>query len=211
MITIPIAVPIWAMEGQAVFKNYALWCALAISVSTCGLASAQIRNPRPLSNTGGFAGDELRSIYRGSIGTGYSASELNRQTLSRSSARIPNVGQASARGNRLDTGLGGFGNSRKPYANYSAAPTVSPYLNLFREDLDGQSDFNYQTLVQPQLRQQALNERQQQENFELSRRLQSISAQNDFNPAGSTNQPPTGHQTVFMNYSHYYPQPARRR
>ena len=28
-------------------------------------------------------------------------------------------------------------------------PTVSPYLNLFREDFDGGGDFNYQTLVRP--------------------------------------------------------------
>jgi hypothetical protein len=84
---------------------------------------------------------------------------------------------------------------------------------LFREDLDGQSDLNYQTLVQPQLRQQAINERQQRESLEMAQRLQSIGAQSDFNPAGSTSQPPTGHQTVFQYYGHYYPalQQQRRR
>jgi len=105
-----------------------------------------------------------------------------------------------------------FGNP-KPFGNYSPAPTVSPYLNLFREDLGGQSDLNYQTLVRPQLRQQAINDRQQRESMEMARRLQSIGAQSDFNPAGSTTQPPTGHQTVFMYYGHYYPtmQQGRRR
>jgi hypothetical protein len=111
----------------------------------------------------------------------------------------------------LDTGLGAYSNSNKPYANYSPAPTVSPYLNLFREDLDGQSDFNYQTLVQPQLRQQAINERLQRESLDQTRRLQSIGAQSDFNPAGSTSQPPTGHQTVFMYYGHYYPALGQQR
>jgi len=195
-------------------KNYVLGCALAVGLSTCGVAFAQssvFGNPKPLSDTGGYAAEQMRSIYRGSIGTGYSVDTLNKQSLNRATARIPNVGQASAPGSRLDTGLGGFGSTNKPYSNYSAAPTVSPYLNLFREDLDGQSDLNYQTLVQPQLRQQAVNERMQRENFDLTRRLQSISAQSDYNPSGSTSQPPTGHQTVFMYYGHYYPQPARRR
>lgn len=88
---------------------------------------------------------------------------------------------------------------------------MSPYLNLFREDLDGQSDFNYQTLVRPQLQQQAVNERMQREATEFNRRLQALGAQSDFNPAGSVSMPPTGHQTVFMYYGHYYPQMQRRR
>jgi hypothetical protein len=195
-------------------KNFVLASALLIGVSIGGFAMAQapvFGNPKPLSNTGGYAAQEMRSVYRSAIGTGYSANTLNQLSLNRATARIPNVGQASAPGSRLDTGLGGFGNSSKPYANYSPAPTVSPYLNLFREDLDGQSDLNYQTLVQPQLRQQAINERQQRENFDLTRRLQSIAAQSDYNPAGSTSQPPTGHQTVFMYYGHYYPALGQQR
>jgi len=196
------------------FKNQAFGLALMISVSSGGLAFGQgapFGNPRPLSETGGYAAEQLRSIYRGAIGTGYSVDTLNKQSLNRATARVPNVGQASAPGSRIDSGLGGGLAGSKPFSNYSAAPTVSPYLNLFREDLDGQSDLNYQTLVQPQLRQQAVNERQQREAFDLSRRLQAIAAQSDYNPAGSTSQPPTGHNTVFMYYGHYYPQPARRR
>ena len=197
-------------------NKFALWCGFAVVASTSGVVAAQSQvfgNPRPLSETGGYAAHEFRSIYRGGVGTGYSVGTLNMQTLNRATARVPNVGQASARGSRLDTGLGSFGNLNKPYANFSPAPTVSPYLNLFREDLDGQSDFNYQTLVRPQLRQQELNDRLQQQTMEVARRLQSIGAQSDFNPAGSTAQPPTGHQTVFQYYGHYYPamQQGRRR
>jgi hypothetical protein len=187
--------------------------ALVVACSS-GLAAAQnapFGNPTPLSETGGYAAQQMRGIYRSAIGTGYSVNTLNQQQLSRATARIPNVGQASAPGARLDTGLGSFGNLNKPYANYSPAPTVSPYLNLFREDLDGQSDLNYQTLVRPQLNQQAFNDRLQRESFDLARRLQSISAQSDFNPSGNVNQPPTGHQTVFMYYGHYYPQAGGRR
>jgi hypothetical protein len=191
-------------------NRIANWCAFIIGVASCGVAAAQ-GNPKPLSESGGYAATEMNRIYRQSLGTGYSVGTLNRQTLSRNTAQIPNVGQSSAPGSRLDTGLGSFGNLNKPFGSYSPAPTVSPYLNLFREDLDGQSDLNYQTLVQPQLRQQAINERQQRESMEMSQRLQSIGAQSDFNPAGSTSQPPTGHQTVFQYYGHYYPALNQRR
>jgi hypothetical protein len=168
-------------------------------------------NPKPLSETGGNASREMRSIYRGAIGTGYSVDSLSKQTLNRGVARVPNVGQASAPGSRIDSGIGSFANVNKPFGSYSPAPTVSPYLNLFREDLDGQSDLNYQTLVRPQLRQQEFNDRVQRENMEMARRLQSIGAQSDFNPAGSQSQPPTGHQTVFQYYGHYYPAMQQRR
>jgi hypothetical protein len=205
------------MEDRAMVNKFALFCAFAIAVLDANLASAQnvpFGNPKPLSSVGGNAAREMRSIYRTAIGTGYSVDSLNQLTMNRATARIPDVGQASARGSRIDTGLASFGgNLNKPFGNYSPAPTVSPYLNLFREDLDGQSDFNYQTLVRPQLRQQELNDRLQRENFEMARRLQAIGAQSDFNPAGSTSQPPTGHQTVFQYYGHYYPglQQGRRR
>jgi hypothetical protein len=189
--------------------------ALAVSMSLGGLTLAQSQpfgEAKPLSDVGGNAGREMRSIYRSAIGTNYSVDTLTNYVLRNSTARVPNVGQSSARGARLDIGLSGSGMSSKPFSNYSPAPTVSPYLNLFREDLDGQSDFNYQTLVRPQLQQQAFNERVQRENFDLNRRLQSIAAQADFNPQGSQNQPPTGHQTVFGYYGHYYPAlNARRR
>jgi hypothetical protein len=195
-------------------KRIAIWCAFACGALSCGIAAAQSQvygNPKPLSGTGGNASREMKQIYRSAIGTGYSVDSLTQQTLSRGVARIPDVGQASARGSRIDTGLGSYGSPNKPFANYSPAPTVSPYLNLFREDLDGESDLNYQTLVQPQLRQQAINDRQQRESMEMSSRLQSLGAQSDFNPAGSTNQPPTGHQTIFQYYGHYYPALQQRR
>jgi hypothetical protein len=192
---------------------------MLMGLSIAGMASAQgvpFGNPKPLSETGGYAAQQLRSIYRSAIGTNYNIDSLNRNTLNRGLARVPNVGQSTAQGSRLDTGLGALGPSAfgsKPFAGYTPAPTVSPYLNLFREDLDGQSDLNYQTLVRPQLQQQATNERLQREALELNSRLQAISAQADFNPGGSKTQPPTGHQTVFMYFGHYYPgmQQQRRR
>jgi hypothetical protein len=195
-------------------KHFALCSAFAVSVSWCGLGAAQgvpFGNPKPLSGTGGYAASELRSIYRSAVGTNYSVDTLNRNTIARGVARVPNVGQASAPGSRLDTGLGNYGRANRPFEGFSPAPTISPYLNLFREDLDGQSDLNYQTLVRPQLQQQATNERLQRETLDLNRRLQSMAAQPDFNPAGSQSMPATGHQTVFMYHGHYYPQLQQRR
>jgi hypothetical protein len=197
-------------------KNYFMsFCAFVLGLvvtSTTLAQSGVFGNPKPLSNPGGYATQEMRRIYRDSVGTGYSTDTLNQQTLSRATARVPNVGQSTIPVTRVASGLGTPVRTSKPYANYSPSPTVSPYLNLFREDLDGQGDFNYQTLVRPQLQQQAFNERLQREATEFNQRLQSIAAQSDFNPAGNVNQPPTGHQTVFMYYGRYYPQlNARRR
>jgi hypothetical protein len=106
-------------------------------------------------------------------------------------------------------GGGGGGGGNKPFSNVSAQPTVSPYLNLFRNDLDGQANFNYQTLVQPQLQQQRINNQLQRQDTTASRRLQSIAAQADFNPAGSKEESPTGHQTVYNYTGHYFP-PVKR-
>ena len=85
---------------------------------------------------------------------------------------------------------------------------MSPYLNLFRTDLQGGGNFNYSTLVQPQLQQQQLNQQMERQNSQTNRRLQSIAAQSDYNAQGSKDQYPTGHQTVFNYMGHYY-QPAQ--
>lgn len=188
-------------------------CLVGFGLLSCSVAVGQapIRgNPTPLSDTGGSAARELRSIYRSGIGTGYSVSTLNQFALNNARAQVPNVGQATARGSRLDTGFG-LPNTNKPFSTFSPSPTVSPYLNLFREDLDGNSDLNYQTLVRPMLQQQELNQQLQRQNYAIAQRLQQIAAQGDYNAQGSESQPPTGHQTVFMYYGHYYPALGQRR
>jgi len=101
------------------------------------------------------------------------------------------------------------GGGSKPFSNYSSQPTVSPYLNLFRNDLNGQSDLNYQTLVRPQLQQQQVNSQLQKQDLQAARKLQSIAAQADFNPSGSRDEFPTGHQTAFSYLGHYFPAPVR--
>jgi len=98
----------------------------------------------------------------------------------------------------------------KPFSGVTPSPTVSPYLNLFREDLSGNGDLNYQTLVRPQLEQQRVNAQVQRQNLEMTRRVQSLSARSDYNPQGNQNQYPTGHPTVFNYHGRYYPSARRR-
>jgi hypothetical protein len=148
----------------------------------------------------------MGNIYRQDVGSGYTASSIVRSTLINSQVRAPYAGSgpAAIRGPRIGLGIGASAAS-KPFSNYTPPPTVSPYLNLFREERDGSSDFNYQTLVRPLLQQQQFNQQVERQATELARRMQSMAAQSDFNPQGSTTQVPTGHQSVFMYYHHYYP------
>jgi hypothetical protein len=106
---------------------------------------------------------------------------------------------------RLGLGVNTATRSSKPFSSVQSAPTVSPYLNLFRTDLQGGGNFNYSTLVQPQLQQQQLNQQLERQNQQTNRRLQSIAAQADYNYQGAKDQYPTGHQTTFGYTGHYYP------
>jgi hypothetical protein len=78
---------------------------------------------------------------------------------------------------------------------------------LFRTDLNTGSNFNYSTLVAPQLQQQQVNQQLQGQTLQANRRLQALAAQPNLNPQGSQDQYPTGHQTVFNYMGHYYPTP----
>jgi hypothetical protein len=186
-----------------------LWLVSVIGValaSFSNLALGQVTGLSPGQGAGGYASRDLGQIYRQGVGTGYSGGSLNQIALNNARARVPNVGQASATGSGGRLGLGVGGSSPvKPFSNYSPAPTVSPYMNLFREDLDGNSDFNYQTLVRPLLQQQQFNQQLQKQTLDNAQRLQQISAQADFKPQGNENQAPTGHQTVFQYHGHFYP------
>ncbi len=162
----------------------------------------------------GNTGQQLRSSHRANVDQGYAVRRPSSITLPQGQARVP-YGQSSFGQPRQRAASIGSGTGRspfaKPFSSISASPTVSPYLNLFREGLGESDDFNYQTLVRPQLQQQQLNQQLQRQNLELSRRLQAISAQGAFqNRAGAENLSPTGHRTVFGNHSHYYPSAAPR-
>ena len=111
---------------------------------------------------------------------------------------------------------GGFGGEagaaiEKPFSHASHRPTVSPYLNLLREDLTDETIPNYHTLVRPQLEQIQFQQSQQRQNDLVYRQLQQIQAQAGFNPQGSQVMLPTGHVTTYQFLGSYYPALASRR
>ncbi len=89
-----------------------------------------------------------------------------------------------------------------------ATPTISPYLNLLRQDTGPVP--NYYSLVRPQLQQQAVNDQQQGFNQRQQQtnllQQQEITAVNkglvELRPAPIR---ATGTAGGFMNRSHYYP------
>ena len=79
-------------------------------------------------------------------------------------------------------------------------PTVSPYLNLLRDDR-GVGLPNYQALVKPRLEQR---ERERRQRANMNRMQQQVNTmQSDLRREAPIHT--TGHPTRFMNYSHYYP------
>ena len=190
-----------------------LGCAISAFVIAGGSAAfGQDAGLKARGGAGSTATNELRNIYNNDVGQGYTTQSLNQISLANARAQVRNYGQASFnQPSRPVQSLAPTG-APKPFASVSSAPTVSPYLNLFREDLNGTGDLNYQTLVRPQLQQLATNQSFQRQNNELAQRVQSISAQGAFqNPAGSESQYPTGHQTLFNYHGRYYPGLQQRR
>lgn len=96
---------------------------------------------------------------------------------------------------------------QKPYDHLQRTPTISPYLNLERDDNSASVATNYHTLVRPQLQQQATNRRQQRELQQLGRELQHYEAQLPTAPGGSDSIRSTGHSVRFLNYLQFYGQP----
>ena len=169
----------------------------------------------PYSGIPGYSSavSQLTNLYN-QAARGSSSSSLNQLALRNAQAIMANTQpQPSSMGAaRIGLGLDSASGS-KPFSNYSPAPTVSPYLNLFRTDTNGFNQFNYSTLVQPMLQQQQLNQQIEQRQYQVARRLNSIAAQSEYNPQGSKDLYPTGHQTVFKYTGHYFPaaHPRQRR
>ena len=91
----------------------------------------------------------------------------------------------------------------KPFAAASNGPTVSPYLNLYREE-DFDSAPNYYAFVRPQMEQLEANERQQSELLRLNRQVQRMSY--GTSAAGTTPAatPSTGHRVRFGDTAQFY-------
>lgn len=83
-------------------------------------------------------------------------------------------------------------------------PTVSPYLNLLRNDFGPLP--NYYSLVRPQLNQQAFDNQisaATKQNSIAVQRLSTLSTESQGRSA-------TGTDSVYSNYSHYYRHPLRK-
>jgi hypothetical protein len=185
---------------------------LAIAMSGASLAFGQYSFPaintnpvNPFNQMSGYAGNQMRDLYSSTLSSNQVALR-NAQTLLLNTQNQP-AGMSTA--GRIGLGNTTSYSDAKPFSNYSAGPAVSPYLNLFRVDLSGNNALNYSTLVEPELRQQQLNQQQQRQNMQTTRRLQAIAAQADYNPQGDKNEIPTGHQTVYQYTGHYYAVPQR--
>lgn len=203
------------------------WWMIAVVVGAMAwgesaVAQMGMYNPLPETGTSGYTARTMYNIYRQDIGDNYSVGRIIKNNYSNTQARVPYVGQAG-----VDSGMVGnevnpssltgvptasnfAGRPSKPFAAHRPSSTVSPWMNMFRDDLSGNGDLNYQTLVQPQLQQQQINRQLERQNLALGQRVQAVSAQSAYQPQGSTQIYPTGHPTAFMNYMHYYPTPRGR-
>ena len=96
-------------------------------------------------------------------------------------------------------------NASRPFANIRHRPTVSPFVNLARSDLDFELGVpTYQSTVRPQLDQIDFNQRQSFEMQQINEQIRQIEARTAFQPQGSTTIRPTGHVSYFFNYSTYF-------
>ncbi|MEX0937915.1 MAG: hypothetical protein WDZ59_08630 [Pirellulales bacterium] len=135
----------------------------------------------------------------------------NDNTLQRYRPRVPQTPQTPQApqsrgvGGRYLSDLGNTAPSvQKPFVNVEPRPTVSPYVNLGRDNEDLTLP-TYQTLVRPFVQQREINERQQLEIQQLNRQFNN--ARTDFQlqqQLGAGGLRPTGHQVRFMNLAPYY-------
>jgi hypothetical protein len=172
----------------------------------CGAESAWAQ-----IDTTSYGAREIGRLRNQAVGN-YSVDRTIRDILGSSQVRGLSGATQSSISSRSFSDLGLSSRpASKPFSTVAPSPTVSPYMNLFREDISGESDLNYQTLVRPQLDQQRINAQVQRQNMELARRVQSLSARSDFgNPQGSDKQYPTGHPTSFNYLGSFYPSMSRR-
>jgi hypothetical protein len=100
------------------------------------------------------------------------------------------------------TGYPSVRSQAKPFqSGYSPQGTISPYMNLFRDE-DATELPNYYMFVRPQMEQQSINRNQQAELSRLHRQVQTVGTTRTTGFSGSAT--PTGHGTRFLNTAQYY-------
>ena len=90
----------------------------------------------------------------------------------------------------------------KPFTEAAQRPTVSPYLNLYREQ-DAESLPNYFAFVRPQLQQQRASRRQQAELHRLRGQIQRVSY-DAAQPGTYGAMPATGHRARYLDTAQFY-------
>lgn len=92
---------------------------------------------------------------------------------------------------------------RKPYEGAVDSPTLSPYLNLFRED-HNQYLPNYHAFVRPAQVQQTRNLQQRRELLNLRQQTQAMAVPPPVGNPGGLARPTAGYGTRFMNTGQFY-------
>jgi hypothetical protein len=92
----------------------------------------------------------------------------------------------------------------KPFEHVDRDPTVSPYLNLDRDDDDQQVVPNYFTLVRPQLEQIQTNRLQQHEILQLRGQVQGMTTMGGAPQSATYRAPGSGSPARFMDTAQFY-------
>ncbi|RIK77456.1 MAG: hypothetical protein DCC67_12680 [Planctomycetota bacterium] len=153
---------------------------------------------------------QVSAIMQRNSASAYSASQIQNSIINRA---LPRYGTPTNY-NRglLSNAFSTRQQPQRPFSNVQRGTNVTPYIGLLSENPFNSPTTNYFALVRPQLEQQRMNERIQQQNIAMQRRLNDIAAMAPYDPSGSERMAPTGHAAVFMNFGGYYPQvaPSRR-
>jgi hypothetical protein len=92
----------------------------------------------------------------------------------------------------------------KPFETIHREPTVSPYLNLHREEQEDESAPNYFVFVRPQMEQLDANRMQQREIQQLRGQLNSMSSTIAAPSYQATGTPGTGTAARYMDTAQFY-------
>jgi hypothetical protein len=92
----------------------------------------------------------------------------------------------------------------KPFETIYREPTISPYLNLERDEDDAQGAPNYHTFVRPYQQQIETNRLQQRELQRLRGQVQGLSTTVATPQQGDASLPATGTSSRFMDTAQFY-------
>lgn len=195
-----------------------------VELATLGLVVWLTASITEAQNFGANFGISSQQLINQSVGTGFTSAQLMQNDIN--AGGVGATGSLNARRSPA-TASGTAGRAIKPFSNASRGPTVSPYLGLFNAGIIGDEIDNFQSFVQPQLRQQELNQQFRRQAQQINRQIQQQGqamqnqaiiqeqrlnaqfqqalSQPAFNPTGSNQIMPTGHQTTFGFTGRYYP------